>query len=42
MKILIVNSFDLSGGVARAAFRLYIALIKSGVESQMLSIKKKQ
>ena len=40
MRILIVNSFDLSGGAARAAYRLHVALLKSGEESLMLTIKK--
>jgi glycosyltransferase involved in cell wall biosynthesis len=40
MRILIVNSFDLSGGAARAASRLHVALLQRGLKSQMLSIKK--
>ena len=36
MKILIVNTFDIEGGAARAAYRLHQALLKKGVDSQML------
>lgn len=36
MKILIVNTYDLQGGAARAASRLHNALLASGVDSQML------
>ena len=36
MKILIVNSYDIYGGAARAAYRLHKALLDSGVDSQML------
>ena len=36
MKILIVNTSDIQGGAARAAYRLHTALISSGVDSQML------
>lgn len=36
MKILIVNTFDIQGGAARAAYRLHKALLSSGVDSQML------
>jgi len=36
MKILIVNTFDIAGGAARAAYRLHRALLDSGVDSQML------
>lgn len=36
MKILIVNTSDLQGGAARAAYRLHQALKKEGVTSQML------
>jgi glycosyltransferase involved in cell wall biosynthesis len=36
MKILIVNTFDISGGAARAAYRLHKALLSQGVDSQML------
>lgn len=36
MKILIVNTYDISGGAARAAYRLHKALQSIGVESQML------
>ena len=36
MKILIVNTSDIQGGAARAAYRLHKALLSSGVDSQML------
>jgi len=36
MKILIVNTNDIHGGAARAANRLHQALLKEGLESQML------
>jgi len=36
MKILIVNEKDIKGGSARAAFRLHKALLKIGIDSQML------
>ena len=36
MKILIVNTFDIRGGAARAAYRLHRALLDAGVDSQML------
>lgn len=36
MKVLIVNTADLSGGAARAAFRLHRALLGGNVDSQML------
>ncbi len=34
MKILIVNTSDINGGAARAAYRLHKALLSSGVDSQ--------
>ncbi|MGP4846109.1 glycosyltransferase family 4 protein [Marinobacter sp. 1Y8] len=37
MKVLIVNTADISGGAARAAFRLHLALLGEGVDSQMLA-----
>ncbi|WP_454966424.1 glycosyltransferase family 4 protein [Capnocytophaga leadbetteri] len=40
MKILHVNTTDIEGGAARAAYRLHKALLKNGVESQMLVQKK--
>jgi glycosyltransferase involved in cell wall biosynthesis len=40
MKILIVNTQDISGGAARAAYRLHRALLKEGVDSSMLVQKK--
>jgi glycosyltransferase involved in cell wall biosynthesis len=40
MKILIVNTQDISGGAARAAYRLHKALLKEGVDSNMLVQKK--
>jgi glycosyltransferase involved in cell wall biosynthesis len=36
MKILIVNTSDIQGGAARAAYRLHKSLLDSGVDSQML------
>lgn len=36
MKILIVNTSDIDGGAARAAYRLHKALITQGIDSQML------
>jgi len=36
MKILIVNTLDIEGGAARAAYRLHRALLEQGLTSQML------
>jgi len=36
MKILIVNTSDIVGGAARAAYRLHKSLLASGIDSQML------
>lgn len=36
MKILIVNTLDIQGGAARAAYRLHKALLSEDVDSQML------
>ena len=36
MKILIVNTSDIIGGAARASYRLHKALLKNGIDSQML------
>lgn len=36
MKVLLVNTTDISGGAARAAYRLHQGLQQAGVESQML------
>lgn len=36
MKILIVNTYDIQGGAARAAYRLHRALLNYGVDSRML------
>jgi len=36
MKILLVNTYDIDGGAARAAYRLHEALLASGIDSQML------
>lgn len=36
MKLLIVNTSDIQGGAARAAYRLHRALLSEGVDSQML------
>jgi len=40
MKILIINTNDLAGGAARAAYRLHYSLIDLGIESLMLVQKK--
>lgn len=37
MKILIVNTSDINGGAARAAYRLHKALLKEGIESNYLA-----
>jgi glycosyltransferase involved in cell wall biosynthesis len=36
MKILILNTYDIKGGAARAAYRLHKALLVIGIDSQML------
>ena len=36
MKILIVNTADIEGGAARAAYRLHRSLLEAGVDSKML------
>ena len=36
MKILIVNTSDINGGAARAAYRLHKALLTQGIDSKML------
>ncbi|WP_024334600.1 hypothetical protein [Desulfotignum balticum] len=36
MKILIVNTSDIQGGAARAAYRLHRALLNEGINSHML------
>jgi len=36
LNILIVNTHDLTGGAARAAYRLHCALLNAGIDSQML------
>ncbi|MFN3533342.1 MAG: glycosyltransferase family 4 protein [Candidatus Brocadia sp.] len=41
MKILIVNTYDIDGGAARAAYRLHRALLEAGVDSRMLVQTKK-
>lgn len=41
MKILIVNTSDIDGGAARAAYRLHQALLKNDVDSKMLVQSKK-
>ncbi|MBN2781673.1 MAG: glycosyltransferase family 4 protein [Campylobacterales bacterium] len=40
MKILLVNTSDIQGGAARAAYRLHKALLSSVVDSQMLVMNK--
>jgi glycosyltransferase involved in cell wall biosynthesis len=41
MKILIVNTSDIQGGAARAAYRLHQGLLKAGIDSHMLVQSKK-
>jgi len=41
MIILHVNTSDIEGGAARAAYRLHKSLLESGVDSQMLVQSKK-
>ena len=36
MKVLILNSSDINGGAARAAYRLHRSLLEKGIDSQML------
>ena len=36
MKVLIVNTYDIQGGAARAAYRLHKALLGQNIDSQML------
>ena len=36
MKVLLLNTADISGGAARAAYRLHRGLITAGIDSQML------
>lgn len=40
MKILIINTYDINGGAARAAYRLHEGLQKFGIESKMIVQKK--
>ena len=40
MKILHINTTDVEGGAARAAYRLHRALLAKGVDSQMLVQRK--
>ena len=40
MKILIVSSSDISGGAAKAAYRLHCALLEHGINSQMVVMRK--
>ena len=41
MKILLINTFDIIGGAARAAYRLHRGLLGLGIDSQMLVQSKK-
>ncbi len=41
MKILIINTSDIYGGAARAAYRLHRGLLQAGVDSQMLVQQKR-
>lgn len=36
MKILIINTSDIEGGAARAAYRLHRSLLVAGLDSKML------
>jgi len=40
MKILIVNTSDINGGAARAAYRLHQSLLMKNIDSQMLVLNK--
>ncbi len=40
MKILTVNTSDMHGGAARAAYRLHSALLEQSIESEMLVLRK--
>ena len=40
MKILIVNTSDITGGAARAAYRLHKSLLAQNIDSQMLVLSK--
>jgi Glycosyltransferase len=41
MKILIVNTYDIVGGAARAAYRLHRSLLSAGIDSKILVQTKK-
>jgi hypothetical protein len=41
MKVLIVNTSDIEGGAARAAYRLHRSLLSENIESRMLVQRKK-
>ena len=41
MKILIVNTYDIEGGAARAAYRLHRSLLNESIESQMVVVGKR-
>ena len=38
MKILIVNTYDILGGAARAAYRLHRSLLSAGIDSKMYNV----
>lgn len=40
MNVLIVNTYDIIGGAARAAYRLHSGLLTNGLQSQMLVMQK--
>ena len=40
MKIVQINTYDIRGGAARAAYRLHEGLLKIGQDSQMLVVQK--
>jgi hypothetical protein len=41
MKILLVNTFDISSGAANATYRLHKALLEAGIDSRMIVQSKK-
>jgi len=41
MKVLLINTSDVEGGAARAAYRLHKGLLESGIDSKMLVQNKK-
>jgi len=41
MKVLHINTSDINGGAARAAYRLHRSLLEAGINSKMLVQNKK-